>query len=37
MFNSFVVRRLYGHARLEKWLEGKPDLLIEHGKLRRRT
>jgi len=34
VFNSFVVRRLYGHARLEKWVEGKPDLLIEHGKLR---
>ncbi len=34
LFNNFVVRRLYGHARLEKWLEGKPDLLIEHGKLR---
>jgi uncharacterized membrane protein YcaP (DUF421 family) len=34
LFNNFVVRRLYGHARLEKWVEGKPDLLIEHGKLR---
>ncbi len=34
VFNNFVVRRLYGHVRLEKWFEGKPDLLIEHGKLR---
>jgi len=34
LFNNFVVRRLYVHARLEKWVEGKPDLLIEHGKLR---
>jgi uncharacterized membrane protein YcaP (DUF421 family) len=32
-FNNFVVRRLYSHARLEKWLEGKSDLLVEHGKL----
>src|SRR4051812_31533825 len=34
VFNNFVVRRLYGHSRLEKWVEGTPDLLIEHGKLR---
>lgn len=33
-FNNFVVRRLYGHARLEKWVEGKPDLLIERGRIR---
>ena len=29
-------KRLYSHARLQKWLEGKPDPLIEHGQLRRR-
>ncbi len=34
LFNNFVVRRLYGHVRLEKWFEGRSDLLIEHGKLR---
>lgn len=34
VFNNFVVRRLYGHTRLEKWVEGKPDLLIEHGRIR---
>ncbi len=37
LFNNFVVRRLYSHARLEKWLEGKPDLLIEHGQLKPET
>ena len=37
LFNNFVVRRFYSHARLEKWLEGKPDLLIEHGKLKPET
>ena len=37
LFNSFVVRRFYSHARLEKWLEGKPDLLIENGKLKPET
>jgi uncharacterized membrane protein YcaP (DUF421 family) len=34
VFNNFVVRRLYGHSRVERWFEGKPDLLIEHGKIR---
>jgi uncharacterized membrane protein YcaP (DUF421 family) len=34
VFNNFVVRHLYGHTRLEKWFEGRTDLLIEHGKLR---
>jgi uncharacterized membrane protein YcaP (DUF421 family) len=33
-FNHLVVRRLYGHSKLERWLEGRSDLLIEHGKLR---
>jgi uncharacterized membrane protein YcaP (DUF421 family) len=34
VFNNFVVRSIYGHAKLERWLEGRSDLLIEHGKLR---
>jgi len=34
LFNNFVVRRLYGHTKLERWLEGRSDLLIEHGKVR---
>jgi uncharacterized membrane protein YcaP (DUF421 family) len=34
VFNNFVVRRLYGHTRLERWLEGRSDLLIEHGQVK---
>jgi uncharacterized membrane protein YcaP (DUF421 family) len=29
--NHFVVRYLYGHARLEQLVEGDPDVLIENG------
>src|SRR5437773_4623402 len=29
--NHFVVRFLYGHARLDRLVEGDPDVLIENG------
>jgi uncharacterized membrane protein YcaP (DUF421 family) len=32
--NQVVVRFLYGHRRLDRLVEGKPDRLIEHGKVR---
>ena len=31
--NSFLLKRLYPHQKLQEWLEGKPDPLIEHGQL----
>src|SRR5437667_7241734 len=31
--NYLVVRFLYGHERLERLVEGAPDVLIEHGKV----
>ena len=34
VFNNFLVRQLYSHSRLERWIEGRSDLLIDHGKLR---
>src|SRR5882672_6089844 len=33
--NHMVVRYLYGHERLERLVEGDPDLLIDNGCLRR--
>jgi len=33
--NYLVVRFLYGHKKLDQMVEGKPDLLIEHGAIRR--
>jgi len=34
MVNHFVVRTLYGHDRLERLVEGDPDVLIENGLVR---
>jgi len=31
--NYFVVRFLYGHERLEQFIEGNPDMLVEDGKV----
>ena len=31
--NYFVVRFLYGHERLERLIEGNPDMLVEDGKV----
>lgn len=31
--NSFLLKRLYPHQKLQEWLEGKPDPLIEDGQL----
>ena len=31
--NSLVVRFLYGHERLERFVEGDPDVLVENGKV----
>jgi len=31
--NYFVVRFLYGHERLEQFIEGNPDTLVEDGKV----
>jgi uncharacterized membrane protein YcaP (DUF421 family) len=33
--NYFVVRFLYDHQKLDQIVEGKPDALIEHGKIRK--
>ncbi|MBA3672062.1 MAG: DUF421 domain-containing protein [Gemmatimonadaceae bacterium] len=33
MANWIVVRFLFSHPRVSRWLEGDPDLLIEHGKV----
>ncbi len=32
--NYLVIRFLYGHERLERIVEGEPDVLIENGKIR---
>ncbi len=32
--NHLVVRYLYGHQGLDRFVEGKPDVLIEHGTVR---
>lgn len=34
VLNWIVVRFLYTHPRMARWLEGDADMLIEHGKLR---
>jgi uncharacterized membrane protein YcaP (DUF421 family) len=31
--NYLVVRYLFRHRRLDQWFEGKPTVLVEHGKL----
>lgn len=33
VFNSVVVRWLFGHKRLEQWLEGDVESLVQNGKL----
>ena len=35
LVNYLVVRFLYGHRRLDQIVEGKPEVLIENGKLKR--
>jgi uncharacterized membrane protein YcaP (DUF421 family) len=35
VINYLVVRFLYGHRRLDQIVEGKPEVLIDNGKLRR--
>ncbi len=35
--NYIVVRLLYNHERLERIVEGAPDVLIEHGEIRKET
>jgi uncharacterized membrane protein YcaP (DUF421 family) len=32
--NFFVVRFLYNHEKLDRWVEGNPDTIIENGKVR---
>ena len=32
--NYFVVRFLYGHKRLDRLVEGEPDVLVENGRVR---
>src|SRR5262245_16006969 len=34
VLNYFVVRFLYGHERLDRLIEGDPDVLIEDGQVR---
>jgi uncharacterized membrane protein YcaP (DUF421 family) len=33
LFNYVVVRFLFGHRRLDQWIEGVPTVLIDHGKV----
>jgi uncharacterized membrane protein YcaP (DUF421 family) len=35
LVNHMVVRYLYGHERLERLVEGGPDLLVDHGVVQR--
>jgi len=37
LVNALVVRYLYNHRKLEEFVEGSPDILIEDGKVRTRN
>lgn len=34
VINWIVIRFLYSHERLDRWIEGEPDTLIENGKVK---